>query len=146
MICLGHSLHHYIGDAIAPDTKTDTTLDPGIKEATSFRVEPNIKHCDTLDDWKGERGEKEEQKGAKEEENGKEAEHDEEYSSGKLQVVEDSRKGGDRARASRSCAWLWDEDGLSERHRTIGGASVFMTHLLDIERRATLHLRWGYGR
>ena len=73
----GHLLYHYIGDAITPYTKTDATLDSGLKEAGSVRLEPNIKHHDALDDWEGEGGEKEEQKGDEEEENGEEAEHDE---------------------------------------------------------------------
>lgn len=74
---MGHLLYHYIGDAIAPDTKTDASLDSGIKEATSARVDPNTKHYDTLDDWKGEGREKKEQKGGEEEENGEKADHDE---------------------------------------------------------------------
>lgn len=74
---MGHLLHHYIGDAVAPDTKTDATVDSGIKEATSARVDPNTKHHDTLDDWKGEGCEKEEQKGDEEEEDGEKADHDE---------------------------------------------------------------------
>ena len=74
---LGHLLYHYIGDAIAPDTKTDATLDSGTEEAASVRLEPDIKQYDALDDWKGEGGEKKKQKGEEEEENGGEAKHDE---------------------------------------------------------------------
>lgn len=74
---MGHSLYYYIGDAIAPDTKTDATLDSGTKEAASVRLEPNIKHYDALDDREGEGGEKKKQKGDEEEENGGEAKHDE---------------------------------------------------------------------
>lgn len=91
MICVKHLLHHYIGYAIAPYTKTDATLDSGLKEAGSVRLEPNIKHHDTLDDWEGEGGEKKKQKGDEEEENGEEAKHDEVIDPGKHQLVEDGR-------------------------------------------------------
>lgn len=72
-----HILHHYIGDAVAPNTKTDATLDSRVKEAASVRVERDIKYFDALDDWKGEGSEKKEKKCDEKEENGEEAEHDE---------------------------------------------------------------------
>lgn len=72
---LEHLLYNYIGDAIAPNTEADATLNSGVKEAIGLCVEPNIKYCDALDYWKGEGSEKKQQKCGKEEENGEEAEH-----------------------------------------------------------------------
>jgi hypothetical protein len=71
----GHSLLHYVGDAVAPDTKTDTTLDSGAEGAAKAHVEPNIKEFDALGDWKGKGSEKKKQKCDGEEEGCDEAEH-----------------------------------------------------------------------
>jgi hypothetical protein len=57
---LEYLLHHYIGDAVAPNAKTDATLNSGVEEAASVCVERDIKQFDALDDRKGEGSEKKE--------------------------------------------------------------------------------------